>query len=41
MEALGTAQGDEGKVVEETRSGYTLYGQVIRPAQVIVGKGAN
>ena len=40
MEALGTAQGDEGKVVEETRSGYTLYGQVIRPAQVIVGKGA-
>jgi len=37
MEALATAPGDEGKVMEETRVGYTLYGQVLRPAQVIVG----
>jgi molecular chaperone GrpE len=41
MEALTTAPGDEGKVIEETRAGYSLYGQVLRPAQVIVGKGAN
>lgn len=41
MEAVSTAPGDEGKVIEETRTGYTLYGQVLRPAQVIVGKGAN
>ena len=48
MEAVGTADVDpstgsgqmEGKVVEEVRSGYTLFGQVLRPAQVMVGKGA-
>jgi len=38
MEAVGTAPGDEGKVFEEVRAGYTLNNQVIRPAQVIVGK---
>lgn len=37
MEALQTAEGTEGKVVEEVRSGYTLYDEVIRPAQVVVG----
>ena len=31
----------EGKVVKELRAGYTLFGQVLRPAQVVVGKGAN
>ena len=38
MEAVHTAQGPEGQVVEELKSGYTLYGQVLRPAQVAVGK---
>jgi len=38
MEAIGTANGDEGKVLEEVRAGYMLFDSVLRPAQVIVGK---
>ncbi len=38
MEAVHTTTGEEGKVVEEIRAGYTLFGQVLRPAQVAVGK---
>src|ERR1035437_4044761 len=38
MEAIGTAKGEEGKVIEEARTGYMLFDQVLRPAQVIVGK---
>jgi molecular chaperone GrpE len=41
MEAIGTAEGEEGKVLEEARSGYMLYDSVLRPAQVIVGKSTN
>ncbi len=41
MEAVGTVPGNEGKVVEEVRPGYTLNDSVIRPAQVIVGKENN
>jgi molecular chaperone GrpE len=41
MEAVATLEGEEGKVLEETRAGYTLNGQVLRPAQVIVGKANN
>jgi len=37
MEAVSTTVGDEGKVVEELRAGYTLFGQVLRPSQVMVG----
>jgi molecular chaperone GrpE len=37
MEAVGTAPGEEGIIVEEVRPGYTLNNSVIRPAQVIVG----
>jgi molecular chaperone GrpE len=40
MEAVTTKEGPEGKVIEELRAGYTLYDIVIRPAQVIVGKGS-
>ena len=40
MEAIGTTQGDEGKVIEEARSGYMLFDTILRPAQVIVGKSA-
>jgi molecular chaperone GrpE len=38
MEAVGTAQGEDKKVIEEVRAGYTLFGTVLRPAQVMVGK---
>lgn len=37
MEAVSTAEGENGKIIEEVRSGYTLFGQVLRPAQVVVG----
>jgi molecular chaperone GrpE len=39
MEAVGTTNGDENKVIEETRAGYKLFDLVLRPSQVIVGKG--
>lgn len=38
MEAITTQEGEEGKVLEEVRSGYMLYDSVLRPAQVIVGQ---
>ncbi len=38
MEAIGTQDGEEGKVLEETRAGYIMIDKVLRPAQVIVGK---
>lgn len=38
MECIDTAEGGEGKVIEEIRPGFTLFGKVIRPAQVKVGK---
>lgn len=37
MECVSVVAGEEGKVVEEVRSGYTLNDSVIRPAQVVVG----
>lgn len=41
MEAVSTAEGKDGEVVEEVKAGYTLNGEVIRPAQVVVGSGKN
>lgn len=38
-EAVMTAEGEEGKVVEELQKGYRLHDRVIRPAMVVVGKG--
>ena len=40
MECVSTVDGDENKVISVHKKGYTLNGQVIRPAQVIVGKTA-
>jgi len=40
MEAIGTGDGESGKVLEEVRAGYILFETVLRPAQVIVGKSA-
>ena len=41
MEAVSTIEGEDGKILEELRAGYTLNGQILRPAQVIVGKTVN
>ena len=38
-EAVTYREGDDGKVIDELRRGYKLYGRVIRPAAVVVGKG--
>ena len=40
MEAITTQEGEDNKVIEEVRAGYLLFDQVLRPAQVIVGKSA-
>lgn len=37
-EAVDTREGDDNKILEVARKGYTLKGKVIRPAQVVVGK---
>jgi molecular chaperone GrpE len=37
-EAIGEAEGEEGKVVSVVQKGYALGDRVIRPAMVIVGK---
>lgn len=39
MECLTTAEGEEGKILEEARIGYMIGDKVLRVAQVIVGKG--
>lgn len=41
MECVETVEGEDGKVLEELRLGYTIYNEVLRPAQVRVGKGQN
>lgn len=38
MEVIDTVEGEDGKVIEEVRSGYMLMDKVLRPAQVKVGK---
>jgi len=38
MEAIDTADGEEGKVIKVTAKGYQLHDQVIRHAKVVVGK---
>lgn len=37
-EAVDTRQGEDNKILEIVRSGYTLNGKILRPAQVVVGK---
>ncbi|TXH54015.1 MAG: nucleotide exchange factor GrpE [Bacteroidia bacterium] len=39
MEAVSTKEGKDGKVIEEVKAGYTLNGEVLRVAQVVVGNG--
>jgi molecular chaperone GrpE len=38
MECIATTSGEENSIVSVQKKGYSLNGQVIRPAQVIVGK---
>lgn len=40
MEAVEVVAGEEGKVIEELRPGFTINGKLIRPAQVKVGRKA-
>ncbi len=39
MECVSIEEGEENKVLEETRTGYMIYDKILRPAQVKVGKG--
>ena len=39
MEGIERVTGEKDKVIEETRAGYMLNDNVLRPAQVKVGKG--
>ncbi|HSW87909.1 MAG TPA: nucleotide exchange factor GrpE [Candidatus Saccharimonadales bacterium] len=41
MECVEIIEGDENKVLEELRIGFTLNEKVVRPAQVKVGKAKN
>ena len=40
-EAVCHIEGDEGKIVEEFRTGYKLKDRLLRPPMVAVGKGEN
>jgi molecular chaperone GrpE len=40
-EAISEAPGEEGKVVSVVQKGYALGDRVIRPAMVVVGRGAS
>lgn len=40
MEAIGTKEEEEGKVIEEARAGFRIAEKVLRPAQVIVGQSS-
>ncbi|MBI3109682.1 nucleotide exchange factor GrpE [Candidatus Daviesbacteria bacterium] len=37
-EAVDTRVGEDNKIIEVVRKGYTLNGKVLRPAQVVVGR---
>ena len=37
MEAIATEEGEEGKVITETRAGFMLFDRLLRAAQVTVG----
>lgn len=41
MEATEMVDGEEGKVIEEVRPGFTLYNKLLKPAHVKVGKRAD
>ncbi len=38
MECVEVKEGEDGKVMQETRAGFLLHDKVLRPALVVVGK---
>ncbi|MFH0863885.1 MAG: nucleotide exchange factor GrpE [Candidatus Gottesmanbacteria bacterium] len=38
MECVEAVEGEENKVLKETREGYTMKGKIIKPSQVVVGQ---
>jgi molecular chaperone GrpE len=38
-EAVAHMEGDEGKVINEVQKGYKMKDKLVRPSQVVVGKG--
>lgn len=38
MEAVEAVEGEKDKVVKVLRKGYEMFGKVVRPAQVIIGR---
>jgi molecular chaperone GrpE len=38
MEVITTGEGEDGKVLDEIRTGFMIYDKLLRPAQVRVGK---
>jgi molecular chaperone GrpE len=38
MECIATAPGEDNQIITVQKKGYSLNGQLIRPAQVVVGK---
>lgn len=40
-EAINTAEGEDGKILEVHQKGYILHGKIIRPAKVVIGMGPN
>jgi molecular chaperone GrpE len=38
-EAAGQVDGEEGRIIEEIRKGYTFKGELLRPSMVMVGRG--
>lgn len=41
MECVSVQEGEDNRVIEEARTGFTINNEVIRPAQVVVGKATN
>lgn len=41
MECIEAKEGEEGKVLEEVRAGYTILGKTLRAAMVKVGRKSN
>jgi molecular chaperone GrpE len=39
MEAVEAVEGEKDKVIKVLRKGYECFGKVVRPVQVIIGKG--
>lgn len=37
MECVEVVEGEDGKIIEEIRPGFTIFGKLVRPAQVKVG----